>query len=392
MMRSKQSRVAEVDRSRHADVLVIGGGIHGASTALHLALRGIEAIVLEKDYTGRHASGVNAGGVRQLARDVAEIPLSVASMAIWERIGELVGDDCGFESHGQILVAEHEAELAGFRERVADLTTRGFTHEELIDQKELRRLIPAVSPTCPGGIVSRRDGAADPFRTTQAIRRAAIARGARFVEGVAATGLSRSAAMWVVQTTAGEYQAPVVVNAAGAWADRIAAAVGEPVPLTAIGPMLMITTRVPAFIDPVVILRTRKLSFKQFANGTVMIGGGYLAHVDRDRNATRIDWRKLVQSAATVADVFPVMRSAMINRAWAGIEGRMSDDLPVVGPSGRAEGLYHQFGFSAHGFQLGPGAGAVIAELIDTGRSLVPIDGLSIRRFALAQTAVHAAT
>lgn len=367
---------------RRPDVIVIGAGIHGASTALHLALRGVRATVIEKDYSGRHSSGVNAGGVRQLARDVAEIPLSIASMGIWERIEELVGDDCGFESHGQVLVAESDEELEGFRARVADLNARGFTHEELIDQPELIRLLPAISPNCPGGIVSRRDGAADPFRSTQAIRRAAMRHGAHFVEGVSVNGLKPVDRHWLVATSDGNYEAPCVVNAAGAWADRIAAAIGEPVPLTAIGPMLMITTRVPPFIEPVVILRARKLSFKQFANGTVMIGGGHLAEVDRDRNTTRIDWRKLATSAATVANVFPLMRGAMINRAWAGIEARMADDIPVVGASLKAEGVFHQFGFSAHGFQLGPGTGAAMAELITTGRSPVPIDALSIGRFA----------
>ena len=144
--------------ARTADVVVIGGGIHGCSTALHLALRGLKPILVEKDYAGRHASGVNAGGVRQLARHIAEIPLSVASMALWEEIEELVGDDCGFESHGTVLVAESDDELAGFRARVDDLRLRGFTHEELIDRAELKRLVPAVADHCPGGVVSRRDG------------------------------------------------------------------------------------------------------------------------------------------------------------------------------------------------------------------------------------------
>ncbi len=104
--------------------MVIGGGIHGCSTALHLALRGLKPILVEKDYAGRHASGVNAGGVRQLARDLAEIPLSISSMDLWEHIGELVGDDCGFESHGTVLVAENDAELASFKARVDDLRLR----------------------------------------------------------------------------------------------------------------------------------------------------------------------------------------------------------------------------------------------------------------------------
>jgi len=110
---------------RTADVIVIGGGIHGCSTALHLAMRGLRPLVVEKDYAGRHASGVNAGGVRQLARHLAEVPLSVASMELWERIGDLIDDDCGFESHGQVLVAENEAELEQFRARVTDLRLRG---------------------------------------------------------------------------------------------------------------------------------------------------------------------------------------------------------------------------------------------------------------------------
>jgi sarcosine oxidase subunit beta len=368
--------------TRTSDVIVIGGGIHGCSTALHLVLRGIGVIVIEKDYAGRHASGVNAGGVRQLARHLAEIPLSVASMEIWEHIEDLVGDDCGFEAHGQVLVAETEAELAEFSTRVRDLEMRGFTHEELVDARELKRLLPAVSDGCPGGVVSRRDGAADPFRTTQAFRRAAVRAGAKFVEGVAVTDLARRAGVWRLTTTSGSYEAPLVVNAAGAWADRIAAAVGEPVPLEVIAPMLMITIRVPHFIDPVVILRSRKLSFKQLANGTVLIGGGHQGRPQRDRNLTILDWVRLSESACTVSDVFPVMRAAIITRAWAGIEARMPDEIPVIGPSRTAEGLFHQFGFSAHGFQLGPGAGAVVAELIATGRTNVPIADLGIGRLA----------
>ena len=117
--------------------VTIGGGIHGCSTALHLCLAGLKPVLIEKDYAGRHASGVNAGGVRQLARHIPEIPLSIRSMGIWERISELVDDDCSFESHGQVLVAENDDELATCRARVAELNALGFTHEELIGVAEL---------------------------------------------------------------------------------------------------------------------------------------------------------------------------------------------------------------------------------------------------------------
>jgi sarcosine oxidase subunit beta len=365
-----------------ADVIVIGGGLHGCSTALHLAQRGVQVSLIEKDYPGRHASGVNAGGVRQLIRHLAEVPISVFSMAIWERIAGLVDDDCGFESHGQVLVAESEQELDQCRARVDELRLHGFTHEELIDRTELKRLVPAVSDYCPGGIVSRRDGAADPFRTTQAFRRKAVALGVRAHEGVMVSGLKRNGRTWQVETTAGAFEAPKIVNAAGAWADRVAAQVGDAVPLEVIAPMLMITGRVPHFIDPVVILRSRKLSFKQFPNGTVMIGGGYRARPYRDENRSEIDWHQLAQSAQTVWELFPVMRGATIVRAWAGIEARMPDDIPVIGPSAAAEGVYHQFGFSAHGFQMGPGVGALMAELVATGATNLPIAPFRVDRFA----------
>jgi sarcosine oxidase, subunit beta len=266
-----------------------------------------------------------------------------------------------------------------------DLRLRGFTHEELVDRAELKRLVPAIADHCPGGIVSRRDGAADPFRTTQAIRRKAIALGANFIEGVTVKSLARHGSAWRVETTDGNFEAPKIVNAAGAWADRIATQLGEPVPLAVMAPMLMVTAPVPHFIEPVVILRGRRLSFKQLANGTVLIGGGHLGRADRDENRTELDWRKLAESASTVFELFPIMRESTVVRAWAGIEARMPDDIPVIGPSCTSQGVFHQFGFSAHGFQLGPGVGALMAELVTTGATNLPIEPFSVARFSASR-------
>ena len=85
-----------------ADAIIVGGGLHGCSTALHLARRGVSSMVIEKDHVGRHASGVNAGGVRRLGRDYAEVPLSAASIEMWHGIEDLVDDDCGFHATGQV--------------------------------------------------------------------------------------------------------------------------------------------------------------------------------------------------------------------------------------------------------------------------------------------------
>lgn len=103
-----------------------------------------------------------------------------------------------------------------------------------------------------------------------------------------------------------EFTSPILVNAAGAWAGTIAKRFGEPVPLEAVAPMLMITERRAPFLTPVVGATSRTLSFKQFANGTVLIGGGYLGRADPRTNRTILDYTKLGENARTVQDLFPI--------------------------------------------------------------------------------------
>ncbi|SHI36213.1 NAD(P)/FAD-dependent oxidoreductase [Pollutimonas bauzanensis] len=371
-----------MSRSRHsAPVIVIGGGLHGCATALHLARAGIKALVLEKDYIGRHASGVNAGGVRSLSRHLAEIPLSLASRQMWLNIFELVDDDCGFDKNGQMRVAENEEDVATLRTRLSIMHKHGYTHEEWIEADEIRAMIPAIAPQIRGGLIVRDDGSADPYQTTRAFRLKAQSLGSRFVEGARVRTLTRQHGAWHIKTDHDTYQTEVVVNCAGAWADQISAQAGEPVPLEAIGPMMLVTTRMPQFLRPVVLGTGRPLSFKQRSNGTVLIGGGRLAWVDRDRNSTELDFHSLAMGARTVCDLFPHMKDAIVNRGWAGIEASMPDTIPVIGPSSTEEGLFHAFGFSAHGFQLGPIVGKIIADLIARGATDLPIEPFSISRF-----------
>ena len=367
-----------------ADVVVIGGGLHGCSAALHLARAGVSALVLEKNYVGRHASGVNAGGVRTLSRHEAEVPLALAAMDLWHRLGELVDDDCGFEIHGQIRVAENEDDAQALQQREARMRALGYTHERWIDRDELFARVPALARHCLGGLIAERDGAALPYQTTAAFRRKAESLGQRFFEGVRARRLQRAGEAWSVDTDRGTFAGRVLVNCAGAWADRVCAQLGEPVPLEPIAPMMMVTLRMPRFLEPVVLGTARPLSFKQTQEDTVLIGGGRRARVERDAETTELDFRELAASARTVWDLFPVMRAATIHRGWAGIEARMPDDIPVIGPSSAMPDAYHAFGFSAHGFELAPIVGRILAELITTGSTGLPIGPFSITRFGPA--------
>lgn len=365
-----------------ADVIVVGGGLHGCSSALHLAQRGQRVVLLERRHVGRHSSGINAGGVRTLNRDPAEIGLSVAGMELWRRIGELVGDDCAFHSHGQIRICETEADMEKSARRVALVRGMGFQHEELIDRDELRRLVPAIAPHCVGGHIVRDDGAADPYRTTLAFGRKARALGVDLREGEGLARLDRAGGDWLVVAESGRrYRAPVVVNAAGAWAGDIAAMVGDRVDLRVRASMMMATERMPRFLDPVISAVSRKLSFKQSDAGTLVIGGGQQGVADRTTERTRINFANLARSAEAAIALFPLMQGVRLVRSWCGIEAETVDHVPVLGRSIAAEGIVHSFGYSGHGFQLGPICGAVVADLITRGGTNLPVAGLSLDRF-----------
>jgi sarcosine oxidase subunit beta len=364
------------------DVIVIGGGLHGASAALHLSLRRQRVLVLERRQVGRHASGASAGGVRTLGRDLAEVPLACAGMELWHGIGRLVDDDCGFHAHGQIKIAETKAELAALEARAAEMRVRGFHHEELIDGAELARLLPALGPACAGALIVRDDGAADPFRTTMAFRHKAEASGAVFREAEAVTGLERTGDLWRVDTSAGQHQAPVVVNCAGAWAGLIAAMAGDAIPLVTRCSMMIVTERLRHFIDPVVGAAGRKLSFKQTNEGSVLIGGGHQARPDLDNESYELDAANLAKGAAAAIALFPVMKGARIVRSWAGLEAQTPDSIPVIGFSPGAPGLIHSFGYSGHGFQLGPIVGSAVADLVTQGATNLPIAPFAASRFS----------
>jgi len=366
---------------KSADVIIIGGGLQGCSTALHLVRRGKSVIILEKETAGRHASGVNAGGVRRLNRAIPEIPLSLASLELWYHIESLVDNDCGFRPAGQVRIAETLKDMSNMEERVGLLKSLGYAHEELIDQRKLRRIVPTVADHCVGGLFCRQDGAAEPFITTRAFYSKARQLGAEVYEHHPVTAIERTNDMWRVRGNGKNFDAQVLVNCAGAWGDRIAAMIGDSAPLFPEALSMMVTARVSSFLKPVVGLIGRKLSFKQMANGTVVIGGGHISNLNMDTEKSVIDFTQLKISAQTVKDIFPLMKNVPIVRCWAGIEGNLPDEIPVIGPSSTAPDAYHAFGFSGHGFQLGPIIGQIMAELIIDGRSSLPIDAFRIERF-----------
>ena len=363
------------------DVLVVGGGLHGTSSAFHMARRGAKVIVLEADYVARHSSGVNAGGVRTLGRPLPEIPLALMSREIWYRMSDLLCEDGGFVPSGQLKIAETDDELEACRQRVALLESHGFTHEKVIDRESVLELEPALARHVTGGIWVERDGFALPYRTTTAFRLAAQRLGARFLEGTPVRRIEQRGTRWFAVTSRGTFSAEKLLVTAGAWSGELTKQVGEPVPVHPEGLMLMVTHRVAPFCRATLGATGKPLSFKQFDNGTVVIGGKLIGIADLANRHGEVDFARLVRSARTVTDLFPHLRNLGVNRAWAGVEAFTEDELPVISASRKASNLYYSFGYCGSGFQLGPGCGKLVSELILDGAPSIPLDAFAIDRF-----------
>jgi sarcosine oxidase subunit beta len=365
------------------DVLIVGGGIHGCAAAYFLARRGLRVIVLEKDRVGQHASGRSAGGVRQLGRDLAEVPISISAMELWYQLPGLIGSDGGFRQSAQVRVAETQADMAMLEQRAALVRSHGYDHEQLLDRKALFELLPALARHCIGGLVSHRDGFADPYKTTLAFAAKARELGAHIIERARVAGIERGTAVWTAATADGrKFSGAKLLNASGAWGSRLARALGDDLPLHFAAFMMSMTSPLPAFVAPVVIGSGRPISFKQMGNGQVMMGGGYSGYGDLDTGKVRTNVERLAYNVRTGLELFPILAQATIARSWCGLEGVLPDHIPVIGPSVAARDAYHAFGFCGHGFQLAPGVASLMAQLIADGRSNLPIEPFRADRFA----------
>jgi sarcosine oxidase subunit beta len=367
-------------KTLHTDVAIVGGGIVGASAALALRQMGIGVVLLERDLCGSRSSGVNYGGVRRQGRPINQLPLAQRAHRIWGRLRETIGTDGEYLRSGHFKIARSEADMASLERYRAQ--SRDFDLGlELISDAGLRERCPWLGARAVGGSLCAEDGQANPRLVSPAFALAAERAGAQVFERHKVDEMAHDGTSFMLRSgNALEVHAAALLNCAGAWAGPIAMQFGEAVPLHSGHPAMAVTEPLPFFMNWSLGVEGGGIYCRQVARGNLVLGGGG-AGVALDADRARSDRDAIASLSAQAVELLPALRHAHFIRTWSGTEGYLPDRQPVLGPSRTTPGLFHGFGFSGAGFQIGPAAGEVLAELVRDGRSSTPIDNFSIERF-----------
>jgi sarcosine oxidase subunit beta len=371
-----------------AELIIIGGGVMGASTAYHLAARGYTDVVLleRQDFFAQGATGKCAGGIRYQFSTEINVRLSQISLPMLDRFEEEIGQAISLRRCGYLILLTNEADVAQFRRNVA-LQHRLGVQTEWLDGDEVRRRVPQLAAAdVLAATFHGRDGLADPNGVVAGYINAARRLGVRAYNGVEVTGIEGEAGRVVgVKTDQGRIACRHVVNAGGPWAAVVSQMAGVPLPVTPIRRQMLTTTRIaeipPDF--PFVIDFAQSLYFHREGEG--LLTGMSNPHQEPGFDERVDEAWELEHLEAAVARL-PLLARAGLQSHWAGLYEVTPDAHPIIGPVPQLAGYTVVTGFSGHGFMHGPVAGLLVAEIILDGHAhTLDISGLRYERFAEAR-------
>ena len=358
--------------SNTADVIIIGAGVHGASLAYHLAERGVKPIVLERDFTGAGATGRSSGLVRMHYDVRQDSELAWVSFGYFRNWAERIGGECGFTRTGflQIVAREDEEALRKNTAMHQDIGIASF----LISADDVKRLAPSfVIDDFDVAAYEPESGYADPTGTTNAFMAAARAKGARLVQDCEVTGIQvEGGKVKGVETSQGAFSGSVIVNAAGAWGDKLNAMVGLDLPFTTWRHDTMFVGRPKEMgpSHPAVIDFPNEMYYRPETGGLMLVGledGNPLG--DSPDGDTDHAIKGFVERAIErICLRIPVMENSYLHTAHGGYDGITPDQHPLLGQAG-PEGFYLQCGMSGTGFKIAPAIGLCLSELILDGEA-----------------------
>ena len=413
-----------------ADIVIIGGGIVGVSTAWFLARQGADVVLCEKGHIAGEQSGRNWGWVRQQGRDPRELPMMIESMRIFRELEDEIGESVGFSQGGCLFTASNERQLSDYHEWLK--TAREFELDtRVIDANELGHLVSGASSKWHGAMYTPGDGRAEPHKTAPAIARAAARSGARILTSCAVRGIESTAGcVSSVITEHGTIQTSVVLCAAGAWTSMFCRSMGISVPQLKIRGTVARTAPAERILtgnlfDDRLGIRLRDDGGYTVAHGSMLDHGltpstfryalKFLPALMQEIKVLRLRigkdffdemrmpkrWsldkespfeqtrvlnpdpgKRVLRGIRKNLDaVFPQMEGVKIVEAWAGMVETSPDVVPIIGEVGDVSGFHIATGFSGHGFGIGPGAGKALAAMLTGNDNPIDLSPFRLSRF-----------
>ena len=412
------------------DVVVIGGGIIGSSTALELAERGLRVAVCEKGGIGQEQSSRNWGWVRITRRDPREVPLMAEALRIWKRLDERTGRDTGYRRSGIIFTCSDDKQYAEHERWNRNL--EGYQLDSrMLSGRELSEMFPNSTLKLKGALYNADDGRAEPQKATPAIAEAARDKGAHVLTECAVRGIETSGgAVSGVVTELGPIRCKAVVLAGGAWSNLFAGNMGIDFPQLKVMNSVLRTKPLEGGPEQAIWHEDFAIRKRQDGGYTIASGHENVVHIvpksfryaKAFMPALRAEWRSLIfrlgfrfldetripsrwsldepspfeynrvldpvpskrlsdRALAAARRAFPVLERAEIAQRWAGYIDVTPDAVPVISHIDEVPGFYLASGFSGHGFGIGPAAGRLMADLVTNSTPIVNPKDFRFNRF-----------
>lgn len=363
------------------DIIIIGAGIQGLALAYHLAKTGAGRVALfDKGYPGAGASGRNGEMVRSAFASHAWIRLFDESLKLWENLSRELDYNVMFTRCGYLVLASTDAAYRACRSHLRLQKAHGLrTH--LLDQQAVLDLIPALNPAMAAGGVLQPDAG---FARHDAAVWAYLAAVKRlkvdlypFTEVTAVD--TKGQRVHGIRTQKAQVATPLVVNAAGGHAGRVARMAGVELPTRAYRLEMLVTEPVKPFLRPA-LSSPHTMSYMHQTTRGEFAGGAETADLGPSRSI-----KSTLEAARDMAQkftrLFPTLAGVRLMRQWGGIVNMAPDVSPVIGPVHAIDGFILNCGW-VYGFMGAPAAGKHLAEFIVSGRMPETLAPFSPQRFA----------
>nr|WP_042188527.1 FAD-binding oxidoreductase [Kibdelosporangium sp. MJ126-NF4]CEL18301.1 Sarcosine oxidase beta subunit [Kibdelosporangium sp. MJ126-NF4]CTQ97786.1 Sarcosine oxidase beta subunit (EC 1.5.3.1) [Kibdelosporangium sp. MJ126-NF4] len=362
------------------DVVVIGGGVIGVSTAFHLAEAGADVVLLERDTLGSGSTSRAAGGVRATFSDPVNVALGLRSLEAFERFGTRPGAEIDLRQNGYLFLLDDPDDLAAFEAGVVLQNSLGVP-SRMLSVAEACALSPFISAEgLLGAAFSPRDGHCTPEAVVQGYASAARRLGARIQQHRTVTGIAIDDGEILGVRTDQEFVATsTVVCTAGAWSASIGEMAGVPLPVQPLRRQIRVTQ--PLAVPP-------DLPFTIDFGSTFYFhaeGPGLLIGMSDPEQEFGFDTRMsdewLERLGAAAARRAPSLTEVGIAHGWAGLYEVSPDHNAIIGESRAVSRFLYATGFSGHGFLQGPAVGEVMRDLVLGRAPVVDVSSLDVTRF-----------